>query len=94
MIVVLNWYSPSGVSLFGVLDVPSPPKNPGLASGGVWTRDDELDGLRVEIGAEIDGRRFTRLNGLPSSESLSPVEPPFQKKRKKNTKMKLIEAHC
>lgn len=69
---------PSGVSLFGVLDVPSPPRNPGLARGGVCTRDDELDGFRVVIGAEIDGRRFTRLNGLPSSESLSPVAPPSQ----------------
>lgn len=67
---------PSGVSLFGVLDAPSPLKKPGLAKGGVWTRDDELDGFRVEIGAEIDGRRLTRLNGRPSSESLSPVAPP------------------
>ena len=68
---------PSAVSLFGVLDAPSPLKNPGLASGGVCTRDDELDGFRVEIGAEIDGRRFTKLNGRPSSESLSPVAPPI-----------------
>lgn len=60
-----------------MLDAPSPLKNPGLASGGVCTRDDELDGFRVEIGAEIDGRRFTKLNGRPSSESLSPVAPPF-----------------
>lgn len=77
------WCLPSGVSLFGVLDVPSPPKNPGLARGGVWTRDDELDGFRVEIGAEMDGRRFTRLNGLPSSESLSPVVPPFEEEKSK-----------
>lgn len=60
-----------------MLDAPSPLKNPGLANGGVCTRDDELDGFRVEIGAEIDGRRFTKLNGRPSSESLSPVAPPF-----------------
>lgn len=69
-------YSPSIDSLFGVLDAPSPPRNPGLAKGGVCTRDDELAGFRVaDIGADIDGRRFTKLNGLPSSESLSPVDP-------------------
>lgn len=68
---------PSGVSLFGVLEAPSPLKNPGLANGGVCTRDDELDAFRVPIGADIDGRRLTKLNGRPSSESLSPVEPPF-----------------
>lgn len=62
-------------NLFGVLEAPSPPKNPGLASGGVCTRD-ELDGFRDVIGAEIDGRRFTRPKGRPSSESLSPVAPP------------------
>lgn len=67
---------PSSVSLFGVLDAPSPLKNPGLANGGVCTRDDELDGLRVPIGADIDGRRFTKLNGLPSS-SLSPADPVY-----------------
>lgn len=69
---------PSSVSRFGVLcEAPSPLKKPGLANGGVCTRDDELDGFRVEIGADIDGRRLTRLNGLPSSESLSPVVPPI-----------------
>lgn len=75
--IFFKWYLPSAVSRFGVLDAPSPLKNPGLANGGVCTRDDELDGFRVEIGAEIDGRRFTKLNGRPSSESLSPVAPPF-----------------
>lgn len=64
---------PSGDSLFGVLDVPSPLANPGLSNGGVWTRDD--DGFRVEIGADIDGRRLANANGRLSSESLS-VEPP------------------
>lgn len=62
------------MSRFGVLcEAPSPLKKPGLASGGVCTRDDELDGLRVA--ADNDGRRLARLNGLPSS-SLSPVVPP------------------
>lgn len=64
---------PSGDSLFGVLEVPSPLANPGLSNGGVWTRDD--DGFRVEIGADIDGRRLANVNGRLSSESLS-VEPP------------------
>lgn len=67
--------SPSADSLFGVLDVPSPLTNPGLSNGGVWTRDVDDDGFRVEIGADIDGRRFANVNGRLSSESLS-VEPP------------------
>lgn len=70
---------PSDKSRFGVLDAPSP-KNPGLAGGGVWTLDDELDGFLDAIGADIDGLRFTKLNGRPSSESLSPVEPPVNGK--------------
>lgn len=69
---------PSADSLFGVLEVPSPLANPGLSNGGVWTRDD--DGFRVEIGADIDGRRLANVNGRLSSESLS-VEPP---KRNRN----------
>lgn len=71
-----------------MLDVPSPLKKPGLVRGGVCMRDDELDGFRVEIGAEIDGRRFTKLNGRPSSESLSPVAPPIFEQKKK-TKIKI-----
>lgn len=69
-----------------MLEAPSP-KNPGLAGGGVWTRDDELDGFRDDaIGADIDGLRLTKLNGRPSSESLSPVEPP-EDKSCKNVKL-------
>lgn len=75
---------PSDVSLFGVLcEAPSPDRKLGLANGGVWTRKDELDGFRVEMGADIDGRRLTKLNGLPSSESLSPVPPSKIQKIKK-----------
>lgn len=59
---------------FGVLDAPSPRK-PGLAGGGVCTLD-EPDGFLADIGADIDGLRLAALNGRPSSESLSPVEPP------------------
>lgn len=58
-----------------MLDAPSP-KKLGLAGGGECTLDDELPGLRVETGADIDGLRLAALNGRPSSESLSPVVPP------------------
>lgn len=61
-------------SLFGVLDAPSPISNSaGLVGGGVCTR--EPDGFRDDIGADIDGRRLTKLSGRPSSESLSPDAP-------------------
>lgn len=64
------------MSRFGVLDAPSP-KKLGLAGGGVCTLD-EPDGFLVDIGADIDGLRLAALNGRPSSESLSPLEPPTQ----------------
>jgi hypothetical protein len=38
-----------------------------------------------EIGADIEGRReFAKLNGRPSSESLSPVVPLFANFQKNN----------
>lgn len=62
--------------LLGVLEAPSPRK-PGLTAGGVCTLDDDdPDGFLVDIGADIDGLLFATLNGLPSSESRSPVDPP------------------
>lgn len=70
---------------FGVLDAPSPICNSaGLAGGGVCILDP--DGfLLLDIGADIDGRRFTKLNGRPSSESRSPVAPKEKKKSSFNT---------
>lgn len=58
----------------GVLEAPSPRK-PGLTAGGVCTLD-EPDGFLDVICADIDGLLFATLNGLPSSESRSPVDPP------------------
>lgn len=61
-------------SLFGVLVEPSSRRwLDGLVNGGECTRE-RLD-LR-EIGADIDGlRELAKLNGRPSSESLSPDVP-------------------
>ena len=75
--VTANDISPCNLpseSLFGVLVDPSSSRwLDGLASGGECTRE-TLD-LR-DLGADIEGRReFARLNGRPSSESLSPVVP-------------------
>jgi hypothetical protein len=58
-----------------VLVEPSSSNSAGLDGGGECTRD-TLDFL--EIGADIEGlRELAKLNGLPSSESLSPVAPGF-----------------
>lgn len=68
-------YLPSD-SRFGVLEaVPSPIRSSAglVGGGGVCMR--EPDGFRLDIGAEMDGRRLTRLNGRPSSESRSPAVP-------------------
>lgn len=60
-------------NLLGVLVDPSSSNSEGPEGGGVWTRE-TLDFL--DIGADIEGlREFDKLNGLPSSESLSPAAP-------------------
>lgn len=67
-------YNLPSVNLFGVDEAPSANSSAGLESGGVCTRDPV--GFLADIGADIEGlREFDKLNGLPSSESLSPVEP-------------------
>lgn len=58
---------------FGVLEAPSPINNSvGLVGSGECTLEPE--GFLADIGADIDGRLFTKPNGRPSSGSLS-LEP-------------------
>jgi hypothetical protein len=74
-----NVFLPS-LGTFGVLDAaPSPNNSAGLEGNGVCTR---LAGLRVVIGADIDGRReLDKLSGRPSSESRSPDVPERSKRQ-------------
>lgn len=44
----------------------------------------EPEGFLLVIGADIEGRRLTRLRGRPSSESRSPVTPKRSVTRIKN----------